>query len=448
MENEVDKMKYHLTTFGCQANERDSELISGLLKNLGYEATADIKEADLILFNTCCVREKAENKVLSRIGELKELKSQKPNMIIGVSGCMVQQEKMPEKIRQKAPHVDLIFGTHNLHELPELINNIHLLNQPQVSVRGDREEIVENLPSQRNYPFKALVNITYGCNNFCTYCIVPYVRGREKSRKPEHILKEVRQMTEEGVKEVMLLGQNVNSYGKDLVPIVSFSTLLQEVNNIEGLKRIRYMTSHPRDFVDELIETLLHTEKVCPHFHLPVQAGSDRILKAMNRGYTRTDYLQLIDKIRISFPRASITTDIIVGFPGESEEDFADTLDLLERVRFDSAFTFIYSPRSGTPAAKMSGHISQEIKKKRLQELMVVQNRISLEINSELTGQVLEVLVEGESKSSGEMYTGRTDTNKTVIFPGSADLIGNLVKVSITSPQTWILRGELINTEH
>lgn len=438
-------MKYKLLTFGCQANERDSETIAGMLKEMGYQPTEELKAADLILFNTCCVREKAEQKVFSQIGELKDLKSQNPNLIIGICGCMVQQEDMPKKIRRRAPHVDLIIGTHNIHELPQMIENIRLLNQPQVHVLEDLTELIEGLPSERQYPFKALVNITYGCNNFCTYCIVPYVRGREKSRKPEHILEEIRKLAQEGVVEIMLLGQNVNSYGKDLEQPASFAGLLREVEKVEGIRRIRYMTSHPRDFTDELIATIAESTKVCRHFHLPVQAGSTRILQRMNRGYTREDYLNLIGKIKSTFPQASITTDIIVGFPGETEEDFAQTLDLVEKCRFDSSYTFIYSPRSGTPAAKMEGQIPTAVKKERLQRLMDLQNKISLEINQGYQDKIVEVLVEGRSESGQGLLTGRTDTNKSVLFQGEDGLAGTFVQVKITNPQTWILRGELVN---
>jgi tRNA-2-methylthio-N6-dimethylallyladenosine synthase len=436
-------MKYLVTTFGCQANERDSETIAGILQKMGYEAADTFENADIILFNTCCVREKAENKVLSQVGKLKELKSQNPYLIIGICGCMVQQEQMVEKIRRRAPYVDLIFGTHNIHHLPELINRIQKLHKPQVQVLSSETEITEGLPSRRQFPFKALVNITYGCNNFCTYCIVPYVRGRERSRKPEHILTEIKNLVSEGVVEVMLLGQNVNSYGKTLEPVVSFAELLQEVNAIEDLKRIRYMTSHPRDFNYDLVKIIADLEKVCPHFHLPIQSGSNRILKKMNRGYTREDYLALVAEIRRIVPYASITTDIIVGFPGETEEDFQDTLSLVEEVRFDSAYTFIYSPRSGTPAAKMPEQISSLVKKIRLQSLMKLQNTISWEINRTFKGQVLEVLVEGFSKKDKSMLEGRTGTNKLVLFAGSEELIGKCVDVKITTPQTWILKGEV-----
>lgn len=436
-------MKYYIKTFGCQANERDSETLAGMLEEMGYIASSKEQEADIILFNTCCVREKAENKVFSYIGELKELKSKNPNLIIGVCGCMVQQEKMPEKIRRRTPHVDLIIGTHNIHELPDLIENIKLLQTPQIQVIKDRSSLVEGLPSHRQFPYKALVNITYGCNNFCTYCIVPYVRGREKSRLQTHIVQEVKELAGEGVVEIMLLGQNVNSYGKDFEEPATFASLLREVNKIDGIRRIRYMTSHPRDFSNELINTISELDKVSRHFHLPVQAGSNRILQRMNRGYTREGYLELTEKIRQRFPSASITTDIIVGFPGETEEDFADTLELVKSIRFDSAYTFIYSPRTGTPAAKMSEQISLAVKKERLQRLMDEQNKISLEINKSMLDMVVEVLVEGKSKTGKNMLTGRTDTNKVVLFEGKEELTGQFVKVKITNPQTWVLKGML-----
>lgn len=436
-------MKYYINTFGCQANERDTEIIAGLLQDKGYILAKNEKEADVILYNTCCVREKAENKVFSQIGALKELKANKPEVIIGICGCMVQQEKMPEKIRRRLPHVDLIFGTHNKHELPQLLEEIRAKNARQISIKPEMDTIVEGLPSRREFNYKGLVHITYGCNNFCTYCIVPYVRGREKSREPGQIIKEIEKMTADGTVEVMLLGQNVNSYGKDLLPIISFADLLSMVNKIEGIRRIRYMTSHPRDFTDRLISVIANTEKVCRHFHLPVQSGSNNILKLMNRGYTREDYINLIEKIREVFPEASITTDLIVGFPGETQEDFMLTMDLVEKVRFDSSFTFIYSPRSGTPAALMDNQIELKVKKERLKRLMDLQNKISLDINEKMKGQTVEVLVEGYSKTSKTMLTGRTDTNKTVLFSGSNELTGSFVKVRVTNPQTWILKGEL-----
>lgn len=435
-------MKYSLVTYGCQANERDSEIIAGLLRAAGYQEAEKSEEADLIIFNTCCVRDKAEHKVFSQIGALKSLKEARPDLIIGIGGCMTQQEKMTEKIKARLPHVELVFGTHNKHELPEMLEQLRQQRIKQFFIRPEGA-IVEGLPSHRAFPFKGLVHITYGCNNFCTYCIVPYVRGREISRRPEDVSAEIRQMAAAGVLEVMLLGQNVNSYGKDLEPPASFAGLLLKANEIEGIRRIRYMTSHPRDFTDSLIEAIGRSEKVCRHFHLPAQSGSNNILKRMNRGYTREEYLTRIGKIRAAFPQASITTDLIVGFPGETEEDFLFTMDLVEQARFDSAFTFMFSPRSGTPAATMQGQVGTAGKKERLKRLMQIQNKISLENNQKLQGQTVEVLVEGFSKTSQKMLTGRTGTNKTVLFPGPAALTGRLAEVRITSPQTWVLKGEL-----
>jgi len=435
--------KYFILTFGCQANERDSETLAGILKKMGYVSAAELSQADIILFNTCCIREKAENKVLSQVGKLKELKAENPNLIIGICGCMVQQKNVAEKIHGRAPHVDLIFGTHNLDQLPELIKKIEETQTPQTQILSDLQEIREGLPVIREVSFKARVNITYGCNNFCTYCIVPYVRGREKSRELQYILNEVKDLIADGVVEVMLLGQNVNSYGKTLEPPVTFAHLLEQLNAVEGLKRIRYLTSHPRDFNVNLIKTISGLAKVCPHFHLPLQSGSNQILQKMNRGYTREHYKELVEAIRQYVPSASITTDIIVGFPGETDEDFQDTIDLVKELRFASAFTFIYSARTGTPAAKMSDQIALAVKKSRLQQLMQVQNEISMAINSQLEGQVVEVLVDGCSKKNQEILEGRTATNKTVLFAGSKELIGKFVKVEITDPQTWILKGKL-----
>ena len=443
MDNKKRK-SYFIQTFGCQMNERDSEVLAGMLEKMGYQQTSELEQADLILFNTCCVREKAENKVLSYLGELKDLKSRNPELIIGVCGCMVQQKGMAETIRRSAPHVELLFGTHNIHQLPDLIENILASREPQISIWESEGQVLENLPSQREFPFKALVNITYGCNNFCTYCIVPYVRGRERSRLPEHILEEIKNLVADGVVEVMLLGQNVNSYGKDLENIkIDFADLLEQVNQIEGLKRIRYMTSHPRDFNDKLIQTIAKCEKVCKHFHLPVQAGSNKILQKMNRGYTREQYLQLVEQIRKYHPDAVITTDIIVGFPGETEEDLQQTLDLVEKVRFDGAFTFIYSPRTGTPAARFKEQIDSEVKKERIQRLNDLVNKIGKEINEKYLNKTVEVLVEGTSKTNAEMLSGKTEVNKTVIFPGDSSLTGKFVEVVIEEPQTWILKGKI-----
>ncbi len=422
-------------------NERDSEIMGGMLRDLGYGPTEQLEEADLILLNTCCVREKAELKVYSRLGELKHLKDQKPDLVIGICGCMVQRTEVAEHIRRRYPYVDLIFGTHNTHQLPELIKRAAVLNAPLLEVWDQEGEIVENLPTRREGTLKAYVSIALGCNNFCTYCIVPYVRGRERSRKIADISTEVAQLGQEGFKEVTLLGQNVNSYGRDLEPPVDFADLLQALEPIVGVEWIRYLTSHPRDFSDRMIKTIAQLTKVCEHFHLPAQSGSNDILKIMNRGYTRERYLELVGKIREVIPRASITTDLIVGFPGETDEDFQQTLDLLRQVQFDAAFTFIYSPRSGTPAATMPDQVPKELKTARLTELVRVQNEITLARNRTEIGQSHQVLIE---KRDGEVFTGRTRTNKVVKLRGSEELVGQLVKVRVTGAKMWSLEAELL----
>ena len=441
---QTGKIKKCLThTFGCQMNERDSEILFGFLTEMGYEKTDEEAEADLVLFNTCCIREKAESKVLSQLGELKKLKQQKPDMIIGVCGCMMQQKGMAELIRSSAPHVDLIFGTHNLHHFPAYLYHLYQGAGRQIEILEKEEAVQEGLPAYRDYPFRALVNIVYGCNNFCTYCIVPYVRGRERSRQQTDIVREVQQLVADGVVEITLLGQNVNSYGLDLHNGTTFAGLLRELNEIEGLRRIRYMTSHPKDLTEELVKTIAESSKVCDHFHLPIQSGSSRVLQLMNRRYTKEDYLHLIEIIRKYMPEAAITTDIIVGFPGETEEDFLETVDLVRQVQFDSAFTFVYSKRAGTPAARMEDPVSLEEKKERLQRLNDVLSQISRGINDKLQDTVVEVLVEGPSKTNEAMLSGRTTTNKTVIFAGDPSLIGKFVKVTITEAQTWVLKGAL-----
>lgn len=441
---QTGKTKKCLThTFGCQMNERDSEILFGFLTEMGYEKTDKEAEADLVLFNTCCIREKAESKVLSQLGELKRLKQQKPDMIIGVCGCMMQQKGMAELIRSSAPHVDLIFGTHNLHHFPVYLYQLYQGAGRQIEILEKEEAVQEGLPAYRDYPFKALVNIVYGCNNFCTYCIVPYVRGRERSRQQADIVREVRQLVADGVVEITLLGQNVNSYGLDLHNGTTFAGLLRELNQIEGLRRIRYMTSHPKDLTEELVKTIAESSKVCNHFHLPVQSGSSRVLQLMNRRYSKEDYLRLIEIIRKYMPEAAITTDIIVGFPGETEEDFLETVDLVRQVKFDSAFTFVYSKRAGTPAARMEDPVSLEEKKERLQRLNDALSQISRGINDKLQDTVVEVLVEGPSKTNEAMLSGRTTTNKTVIFAGDPSLVGKFVNVTITEAQTWVLKGTL-----
>jgi len=394
--------------------------------------------------NTCCVRETAENKVWGRIGELKHLKSKKPDLILGICGCMTQQPEVGEKIRRRAPHVDIIFGTHNVHQLPQLIGRVKEERKTIIDIWETEGDIVENLPSKRVEGVKSYVTIMYGCNNFCTYCIVPYVRGRERSRDVADIAREVAQLAGEGYKEVMLLGQNVNSYGKDLNPRIEFADLLIELENIGDIFRIRYMTSHPRDFNDRLIKVIAESKKICEHFHLPVQAGGNSVLKRMNRGYTKEEYIELVRKIREQIPDASITTDLIVGFPGETDDDFAETMDLLEKVRFDAAFTFVYNKRSGTPAAEMQGQVPDEVKKARIQKLISLQNTISTERNLLEIGKNHEILVERRNKGNPVLMEGRTRTNKLVLFKGGEDLKGQMVTVNIVDSGTWHLDGEML----
>ncbi len=438
------RLRYNILTFGCQMNERDSEILAGMLEEMGYQPAKEIDESDIILLNTCCVRETAENKIWGRIGELKALKSRKPEVILGIGGCMAQQPGVGEKMRRRAPHIDLIFGTHNIHQLPELIKGIKEDRKTVINIWRTEGSIIENLPSGRKRGVKAYVTIMYGCNNFCTYCIVPYVRGRERSRQAEDIIREVEGLAAQGYKEVMLLGQNVNSYGKDLDPKVDFAGLLQELDKVPGLARIRYMTSHPRDFTDSLIDVIAASEKVCEHFHLPVQAGGNKVLKRMNRGYTKEQYLELIAKIKARIPYASITTDLIIGFPGETDEDFAETVDLVEKVRFDSAFTFVYNKRSGTPAAQMPEQVPKEVKKSRITKLISVTNAISLEKNLAEVGRVHEILVESIHKKDPTRLEARTRTNKLVFLKGENNLIGQIVQARIVEAGTWHLDGELV----
>lgn len=434
-------------TYGCQMNEHDSEVMAGMASAMGYTPTVDLAAADLIIVNTCCIRESAERKIYGKISSLKTLKKANPEMIIAVGGCMVQQEGAADKLRRTAPHIDILFGTHNQHEFPRLVRQVIESKAAVIAVREREGEVVESIPHARTDGLKAWVAITYGCNNFCSYCIVPYVRGRERSRMPEDICREVHGLAECGIKEVTLLGQNVNSYGRGLPFPVDFADLLGTLDNIDGIERIRYMTSHPRDFSDKLISAIAGSRKVCEHFHLPVQAGSDRILRLMNRGYTRAEYLNLVDKIRRQVPASSLTTDIIVGFPGETEDDFNDTLELVERVGYDTAYTFIYSRRSGTKAAEMDNQIPLEVKKDRLQRLMEVQNRISNEKNQMEVGKIVEILVEGKSPGDPTRLTGRTRTNKIVVFPRTgpaADWTGKLVPIRIEEAKTWTLYGEKV----
>lgn len=435
---------YNISTFGCQMNENDSEKLAGMLEAMGYKQVNSPAEADLILYNTCCVRENAELKVYGHLGSLKKLKSTKPGLIIAVCGCMMQQKEVVEVIQKKYRHVDLIFGTHNIHKFPELLYQVYNSDKPVSSVDDSEGTIAEGIPIRREHNVKAWLTIMYGCNNFCSYCIVPYVRGRERSRKLSDIIDEARILGRQGYKEITLLGQNVNSYGLDLKDGSSFAMLLRKLEDVEGIERIRFMTSHPKDLSDDLINAIKECKKVCEHVHLPIQSGSDRILDEMNRKYTRTHYFNLVEKIRALIPDVSITTDIIVGYPGETEEDFSQTLDLIEKIRFDYVYTFLYSKRSGTPAAKKQDQVSEEVKKRRFDALTNLQNRISKEINDRLAGSEMEILVEGLSKNSINMLTGHTRTNKIVNFKGNTDLTGRLVTVEITKSGTWSLDGTFI----
>ncbi|SMO55963.1 tRNA (N6-isopentenyl adenosine(37)-C2)-methylthiotransferase MiaB [Melghirimyces algeriensis] len=434
--------KYLIKTFGCQMNVHDSETIAGILELMGYESTECEEESDLILINTCAIRENAEDKVFGEIGRLKPLKVEKPELVLGMCGCMSQEESVVNRILQKHQHVDLIFGTHNIHRLPHLLMEALMSKEMVVEVWSKEGDIVENLPKIRQDGLKAWVNIMYGCDKFCTYCIVPYTRGKERSRRPEDVLAEVRELARKGYQEVTLLGQNVNAYGKDLTGRdYRFGDLMDDMRKI-GIPRVRFTTSHPRDFDDHLIEVLAKRGNLVEHIHLPVQSGNNDILKIMARKYTRERFLELVRKIKRAIPDVVLTTDIIVGYPGETEEQFEDTLSLMKEVEFDSAFTFIYSPREGTPAAKMKDNVPQEVKKERLHRLNRLQDEISRKKNESLQGKVVEVLVEGESKKDPDVLSGRTRTNKLVNFYGPKHLIGRFAHVRITEPRTWTLKGE------
>ncbi|UOF89437.1 tRNA (N6-isopentenyl adenosine(37)-C2)-methylthiotransferase MiaB [Fodinisporobacter ferrooxydans] len=447
LKDSMQGKQYSILTYGCQMNEHDSEIMAGLLQEMGYTQASDVDEADFILFNTCAVRENAESKVWGEVGRLKPLKRLNPGMIIGICGCMAQEEPVRQRIQAKYPQVDIVFGTHNVHRLPELIEQAQQTKEAIFEVWEEAQPVlVENMPKARMEGTKAWVNIHYGCNKFCTYCIVPYTRGRERSRIPSDVVAEVEELAKTGFREITLLGQNVNDYGLDL-KTVDFADLLEQVNRVDGIDRIRFTTSNPWNFTDKLIDTIAHSKNVCEHIHLPVQSGNNDVLKRMNRSHTREYYMELVDKIRSSIPDVALTTDIIVGFPGETEEQFLDTLDLLQRIRYDGAYTFIYSPRKGTPAAKWEDNITMEVKKDRLNRLMELQNQISLEKNLRLQGKVVEVLVEGVSKTNPDMLSGRTRTNKLVHFKGSEKRIGQLVMVEIADVQTWTLKGSLLEVK-
>ncbi len=437
------KKTYHVLTYGCQMNEHDSEKIGGMLTSIGYEETDDDKNADLVIFNTCLIRENAELKVFGKLGEVKGLKRNKPDMLVAVCGCMMQKEEMRQKLLKSFSFVDIIFGTNTIQELPGLIYDVEVNKKKGIDIIDNSELIYENMPKMRKFKYKALVNITYGCNNFCTYCVVPYVRGREKSREPNEIINEVKLLAEDGCKEITLLGQNVNSYGSNLQNKTTFAELLYELNKIDGIERIRFMTSHPKDLTDDLIKAIKECEKVCNHVHLPVQAGSNDVLNRMNRKYTKEHYLNLVEKLKKEIPDVAITTDIIVGFPGETEEDFLETVDIVKQVQYDSAFTFLYSVREGTKAAEFDNQVPDEIKHERFNRLLNVLYPIVLERNSECIGKIYPVLVESVSKTSDNYLTGRTEHFRLVHFSGSEDLIGEIVNVKITNVKTFHMEGEL-----
>lgn len=444
MEDKFRNKSFFISTYGCQMNEEDSEKLSGILKKMGYKRAENKFSADLIIFNTCCVRENAELKVYGNLGALKKLKKQRPELIIALCGCMMQQKGMAEKVIKKFPFVDIIFGTHNAYKFPEYLNRVNHQNVSVIEIQDKEDGIVEGVPIDRESSVKAFVTIMYGCNNFCAYCIVPYVRGRERSRKPEDIENEIKELVSKGYKEVTLLGQNVNSYGKNLNPRVNFSELLRRINNVDGIERIRFMTSHPKDLTDDVIDVISECDKICEHIHLPVQSGSTRILKKMNRNYSKEQYLALVSEIKHKIPDASITTDIIVGFPGETEEDFEETLNLAEEVEFDSAFTFIYSKREGTPAYKIEEQISDDVKHERFNRLVEVINKSAAKKNKVYEGRIEEVLVEGPSKNDSTKLMGRTRTGKLVNFQGDKAFIGELVKVEITKATSFSLLGRQI----
>ncbi|MFQ6881815.1 tRNA (N6-isopentenyl adenosine(37)-C2)-methylthiotransferase MiaB [Clostridium sp.] len=437
-------LKYYIETWGCQMNEEDSEKLSGMLKRIGYTRTENKEEAGIILFNTCCVRENAENKVFGNLGALKKLKKKNPDLIIGICGCMMQQEGMADRILKEFPYVNIIFGTHNAYKFPEYLNRVRTEGVQIKEIFNKETDIVEGLPIDRESSVKAFVTIMYGCNNFCTYCIVPYVRGRERSRKPEDILKEIRELVAQGYKEITLLGQNVNSYGKGLEEDVDFAKLLRMINEIEGLERVRFMTSHPKDLTVDVIMAIKECDKLCEQIHLPVQSGSNSILKKMNRHYTREYYLDLVKKIKEEIPGVTLTTDIIVGFPGETEEDFQETLELVKEVGYSSAFTFIYSRRNNTPADMMLNQVSEEDKHHRFNRLVAAVNERVIAQNKAEEGNILEVLVEGNSKNDAEKLTGRTRTGRLVNFTSEGINAGDIVNVKITRAQNFSLIGEVI----
>lgn len=452
MSENIGNLHYYIKTFGCQMNEHDSEIIAGVMDEAGYRHTAALAEADVVIVNTCCIRESAENKIWGYIGNLKNCRYHKPGVILAAVGCMMQQQTIGEALKRQGRHLDIVLGTYQQHRLPEYVARVMAGEGPIVDIgersesSGGSEGFPDVLPVRRDSGLSAQVNIMYGCNNFCSYCIVPYVRGRERSRDFAAIRAELAELAAAGVKEVMLLGQNVNSYGSDWrragqTEAPDFGAVLQAASAVEGLERIRYMSSHPRDFSLALVDQIAGLPKVNSYYHLPLQSGCDKTLRAMNRGYDRAVYYEIIRRIRQKTPWAAVTTDLIVGFPGETEEDFQECLDFVAKCRFDAAYTFIYSPRSGTPAAAMTEQVPLAVKKERLQRLTALQNQISLEINQGYVGRQVRVLVEGPSKNNPDYYTGRTDSNKIVIFEGRPEMVGRIVEMTISGAKTWHLEA-------
>lgn len=434
---------YSISTYGCQMNEHDTEVMRGLFESMGFAQTDDRSQADIILLNTCAIRENAEDKVFGELGHLKGLKLEKPGLLLGVCGCMSQEASVVGRIMQKHAYVDMIFGTHNIHRLPHLLQDAYFGKEMVVEVWSKEGDIIENLPKKRE-GLRAWVNIMYGCDKFCTYCIVPYTRGKERSRMPEDVIAEVRELARQGYKEITLLGQNVNAYGKDFTDRdYRFGDLMDDIRGI-GIPRVRFTTSHPRDFDDHLIEVLAKGGNLVEHIHLPVQSGSSEVLKRMSRKYTREHFLDLVRRIRDAIPDVVLTTDIIVGFPGETEEQFEETLSLVREANFASAFTFIYSPREGTPAATMEDNVPYEVKQKRLVRLNELIAELSQASNESLNGQTVEVLVEGQSKNNPNVLSGRTRSNKLIHFEGSKDWIGEFVQVKVTNPLAWYIVGEAV----
>ena len=451
--NQDKNLKYTILTMGCQLNENDSEKLCGMLEKMGYTKTEKQNDADLALFNTCCVRENAEDKLFGKLGELKRLKEQK-GIIIAIGGCMMQEKHITDKIKESYPFVDILFGTHTLHKFPEDLYKVIEEKRKLEDILDIDGKIYEGLPIKRDSKIKASVTIMNGCNNFCSYCIVPYVRGRERSRQPRDIIEEVKELAKEGYKEITLLGQNVNSYLRvereknilfeEYQGVNSFATLLRAINKIDGIERIRFISPHPKDFTDDVIEAIADCEKVCKLVHLPLQSGNTKVLKEMNRKYTKEQYLNLVEKMKNKIPNLTLSTDIIVGFPGETDEEFEDTLEVVEKVKFEQVYMFIYSRRVGTPGDKMQNQIPEDIKHKRFDKLKALVESQIEENNKKYIGTTQKILVEGESKNNSNMLSGRTESNKVVIFEGSKELIDKIINIKIISQHMWYLKGEIL----